>query len=73
MKSVIGLLILLFSATMALADDYQIIRGTYRGSSTNPNANDYKTLVVDVTTGPYICSPERWMIKQTRCRLGAKR
>jgi hypothetical protein len=29
MKSLVGFLMLLFSATMALADDYQIIPGTF--------------------------------------------
>jgi hypothetical protein len=56
MKSLVGFLMLLFSATMALADDYQIIPGSYMAKRTDPNVVEYRTLVVDVTTGPiHLC------------------
>jgi hypothetical protein len=55
MKSVMGFLMLLFSATMALADDYQIIPGGVRPSGTVQWS--FYALVVDVTSGPmYICA-----------------
>jgi hypothetical protein len=55
MKSMISFLMLLFSATMALADDYQIIPGNWTGTRTA--SYDFKALVVDVTTGPiYLCT-----------------
>ena len=55
MKSVMGFLVLLFSATMALADDYQIIPGRVIPSGTAQWS--FYALVVDVTSGPmYICT-----------------
>jgi hypothetical protein len=57
MKSMIGFLMLLFSATTALANDYQIIPGTYSDVGSSPNVSfAFKALVVDLTSGPiYLC------------------
>jgi hypothetical protein len=50
MKSVIGFLMLLFSATTALATDYQIISTEY--SQIDFRNYRFSALVVDVTSGP---------------------
>jgi hypothetical protein len=71
MKSVIGLLMLLFSATTALANDYQIFPGLYRPIATSGVNWEFSALVVDVTSGPmYVCNGTMNVLEQTIDRVG---